>query len=496
MNAKRVVSLVMAVIILLGSLGWIASMIVSAAETDPQPTDTEGVTYLLDKVYSIGSASDKFSSYLQYDRTETSKYPNFKIKSGYSADFTLKVVDKSITTNPNYAEGTLKAVADSGSFSAIKSQDDSGVKVKDIKFDTGKSALVYTLEASKLRYSGDGKTLGITITNADNSYSHNISLEITQCVPYVETTKPPKDDDDDVKPKTATPYIIVSNYNYGSIITAGETFNLTLTALNTSSKTDIENVVMKLTMPEGLSITSSSNTFYFTNIDAKESITKTIQIQAKPNSKPESQQIQVEFKYEFLSDSAREGGSTSETIAIPVTQPDRFTADPIDMIPEIIAGEEVPVSVNYINKGRGEIYNLSAEISGNFENPGQRQNIGNIEAGKSGSVDFYINCQQAGNLEGTVTFTYEDVNMVIKTVTVPFTSQVIDFSDTMGPGGEFPGEGFPPEGEIPEEQNGWGKYVVIGGIAALVIAVVTVVVIKKKKAAKAKEEDEDEGDED
>ena len=45
---------------------------------------------------------------------------------------------------------------------------------------------------------------------------------------------------------------------------------------------------MKITTPDGFSITSSSNTYHFDHLDVGESISKTISMQANPNAEAQA----------------------------------------------------------------------------------------------------------------------------------------------------------------------------------------------------------------
>lgn len=481
-STTRIISLILAVLIVLSTVSWVLTMVISAEATSSSTTNTSGASYVLERVYGTNStdAAQYNNNSLRYERGNSAK-TSFAISERYTADFTITVTDTSVTELPSGAKVAeqRKADADSGSFSKVAG----GPSTIDVSEPVAvNGGIRYTVTAKKLVYSGIGKTLGITVTIGDG-YTYYVSLDVNQCKETV--IKEPSSNsgkDDDEKPKTATPYLIVSNYNYGGDIVAGQNFKLSLTVLNTSENTNIENVIMTLTMPEGLSITSSSNTYFFSEIEMEKTISKTLEIQAKPNAKPESQPIKVDFKYEYVTRNGRESSTTSETIAIPLIQPDRFTADPIEMVPEVMMGEEILLTVNYVNKGRGEIYNLSAAIDGNIQTTNQRQNVGNVEAGKSGSVDFYVTCHEPGQMSGNVTLTYEDVNMVVKTVTVPYSASVINVDDTFNPGMPNPGEEPNP---MPEDQNNIGKYIAIGigGLVAAGIVAVVVVKHRKKKAA-------------
>ena len=97
---------------------------------------------------------------------------------------------------------------------------------------------------------------------------------------------------------------------------------------------------------------------------------------------------------------------------------DRFSVNPIEVSPYIYVGEEMSLSVNFVNKGRTVVYNVSAELQcDGVSNNGQKSFVGNVESGSENSTPtFFITPQEPGTLQGKVVITYEDANMNIKEV--------------------------------------------------------------------------------
>ena len=71
----------------------------------------------------------------------------------------------------------------------------------------------------------------------------------------------------------------------------------------------------------------------------------------------------VDFTYDYLDNGIRRNAKTTESISMPVLQVDRFTVTGIDLPQQIFIGEENNLSVNFVNKSRTDIYNLSAKLS-------------------------------------------------------------------------------------------------------------------------------------
>lgn len=288
----------------------------------------------------------------------------------------------------------------------------------------------------------------------------------------------PDDDDDhdsssskpDIPPPT--PNIIVSTYDYGGgNVTAAGNFTLTMTLMNTSKRVNVDNVVMKLSVPEAFTLTSSSNTFYIERIAKRSSVERTVNLSVKPNADAISHPIKVSFTYESVINDERKQFSAEQDISIPVSQLDRFSLNPVEMPSEIYVGEDSSIEATFVNKGKSTVYNVTAEITGNLSQPGQRQFIGNVESGKEESADFLIGALEAGTISGEVVISYEDANMNVNELRSPFTTTAVSFEmpapdpglDVMNPDdiGEAPPE--PWYQKIPA----WGW--TTGGVTAIIL---------------------------
>lgn len=283
----------------------------------------------------------------------------------------------------------------------------------------------------------------------------------------------------------ATPNIIVSNYSYGgSPIAAGDTFSLSVTFKNTSAKLPVDNIVMSLETGENLSITSSSNTFYFSSLPAGGSKTQTVEMQVPANAAVTGAKADISFKYEYVLNGERASSSASESLSIPVYLPDRFSVTEPEAVFSTV-GEETDISLPYVNRGKGEISNVEAVIE--FDSPDSatcempKQNLGNFEAGKSGTIDFFFTPNMAGEMSVKLIINYEDEMTQPKSIEIPLTFTV---EDMIMPSDE---PEYPGEYEEPEESGNAKKIVLICAVAAVLAAVIVtviIIVLKKKKKAK------------
>ena len=298
----------------------------------------------------------------------------------------------------------------------------------------------------------------------------------------------PEEDDEDVNLDPLIPHIIVSQYDYGTTqVSAGQVIDLNLSFENTSTQYDLDNIVMKITTPDGFSITSSSNTYHFDHLDVGESISKTISMQANPNAEAQSYAINIEFSFQYIANDTRKSGESSESISIPVTQPDRFSVDEIQVPTSLYVGDEYNLSINFVNKGKTQVYNVTAELRGNMQNSGERSFIGNVASGAEESADFYVTPTEAGKMEGEVVISYEDASMNVREVTRPFTIMVEEMP-YVDPGIDFPVVDPQPteEPSLFTVQN-----VVLFVVAAGVAGATGYMTVLKIKAKRSEFDDED-----
>ena len=363
-----------------------------------------------------------------------------RITKGRSISLNLTILDTSLRFgNQQEASDAIASSAyvsfKQGDFKRGKA---SGDTLTNITVGAGKN-LQYDISMTDLVYTGSGDTVEFVVgyTYNGKDYKYNMSMKIPGCIPFVDKDDPDEDEEEvDLDP--LTPHIIVSEYSYGATqVSAGQVIDLNLAFENTSTQYDLDNIVMKITTPEGFSITSSSNTFHFDHLDVGESISKTISMQANPNAEAQSYAISIQFSFQYIANDVRKSGESSESISIPVSQPDRFSVDEIQVPTSLYVGDEYNLSLKFVNKGKTQVYNVTTELRGNMPNSGERNFIGNVASGAEESADFYITPAESGKLEGEVIISYEDASMNVRQVSRPFSIQVEEMP-TFDPGTDAP----------------------------------------------------------
>ena len=332
----------------------------------------------------------------------------------------------------------------------------------------------YTVVFNNITYMGGTPNLSFDITYVDGG---NNPLGF----PLVTVNQPIGQAVD----RSVAPSVILKSSSYGgSSVSAGQSFTLTTTAYNTSPNLSIENVIVTVKLPDSLMISSGSNSVVVGTVGPNGEIRAQFALQAKPNAEAGSVPVTVEYTFYAMVQGQMAQLTSTQTISVPVVQQDRFEIYEVEAPEIIMAGEEAYVSLGFANKGKGIIYNLSAEIEGDMDNPGQRIFLGNIAAGTENSVDFYVTASEVGVMEGTIVIKYENAQGEETVIRTPFS---ITVEEAFYP--EYPIDINPP----PNEGNS-------GSITKYLLPLVVVAAAggggfyyyKKKKSSTAKAEDEDE----
>ena len=418
----------------------------------------------------------------------------YKITRGRSIDLYTTIVDTNFLSTDTPSNAYV--VFENGDFtqSTSASQGSKHTIEKLPNSDSGK--LAFQINLKNLTYTGKGNTVKFTygyVVNGER-FEYSQTVTIPDCKEYVDKEDGSSSEDDTINLDPLTPHIIVSSYDYGTNqVVAGQTFNLDLNFENTSNQYDLDNIVMKVTTSEGFSITSSSNTFYFNHLNVDESINKTLSVQANPSAKAQSYSIDIEFSFQYITkdgndNESRKSGTSSESISIPISQPDRFSIDEPQVPVTMYVGEESSVSVSFVNKGKADIYNVTAEIRGNFPKSGERTFIGNVTSGTEDSAEFYLTAEEPGTLDGEIVITYEDSNMNVKEVVKPFRVAVEEMS-FVDPGIDFPVDFQPQPQEDPSKLT--LPNIILGAVAVCVAGFSGYMTVLKIKAKRSDFDDED-----
>lgn len=284
------------------------------------------------------------------------------------------------------------------------------------------------------------------------------------------------------------PNIIITNFAYGGdSVAAGSKFNLDFTFQN-KGQVAVTNMVVTVDGAEGFAIAGGTNTFYVDALWAGYSMTQTVPMQALASAKSGAQPVTVNFRYEYVDAGARSSSQSDVKISVPISQPDRFEiSDPV--VPDqVIAGQENTVTMEYVNKGKGDIANVEATMEGEgFDATMKTQYVGNVASGATGTIGYAFTPHASGELKTTLKVTYEDSDGQTKTKEFPLTMSVAD-----APAADQPGASDSVEGRGGDRGLPVPAYVAIAvGVVAVIVVIVLLVRRRRKQKAKKNDIDED-----
>lgn len=327
--------------------------------------------------------------------------------------------------------------------------------------------LSYTLLFRDVVYNGTSQTLPINLSyNRTTLPFQTISLTLGQCVLAD-------------KENAKTPSLMVRTSGYGEVVTAGEEFTLALGIYATDGNENLNDVIVTLNLPENVSLSGGSLTQYVGTLTPK--ATKTLSFNVLPSAGFSGTVADISVTLTGTgADSGAAANATPFTVSVPVTQPNRFEVGQLEMQDTVNVGDTASVTLSYVNKGKRELGNLEARLTGTNIGSESYQYLGNLNAGTEGSVDFDITPDAAGTVSGVITLNYEDASGNPQTVSKDFSvsAEEMSMDDFYDP---------TMDGDVQPEQTGmpvWA-WVLIGVCGAVVVVVIIVVVVRKRRKAKA-----------
>ena len=435
------------------------------------------------QMYHKDMANNK--KYTKYPGSPADKvHPSSEIVKGNYVDLTMYVTDEdflSLYGTTGYSKDNFSVTTPSDS--SFLAGSGAGAEIE--KWTVNGSDKGMVIQLTGVYYvGGNDNTLKLIITQGNYNAIVTCKIDNATIVPTDDSKN------DDTETTAAQPYVIISSYSYGKgDLVAGETRNITMTFRNTSKTMAVENMMVTMTLPDAMMLTSSSNSFYIESLAAEGTVTKTVNVTVKPTAAAQSHSLSIDFTYDYLDNGVRRNAKTTETISMPVLQVDRFTVTGIDLPQQIFIGEENNLSVNFVNKSRTDIYNLSAKLSCDaLSNNGEEQYLGNLSSGTTSSADFYITANDKGEIVGEVIITYEDTNMNQRTVSVPFVTSAVSYDDIYGP--TDPVDPIDPVGPAEPEATGFPWFWVIVGVVVVAAGVFVYLKLRKNKKESV-DEDED-----
>ncbi len=133
----------------------------------------------------------------------------------------------------------------------------------------------------------------------------------------------------------------------------------------------------------------------------------------------------MDFSYESASTNAAH--TANETIAVPILQKIRLKCDEPTVYDDVsYLDSSTSMSIKMYNMGRSSIYNCIVDVEGNGLKLEESYFGGTLSAGSTLAADISVIPSVAGDIQGTVVISYEDVYGEPGEERLPFTLHVED----------------------------------------------------------------------
>lgn len=317
------------------------------------------------------------------------------------------------------------------------------------------------------------------------TYSENGEAKEKVLTVYVNVEGSPDASEDGEDGKTSTPRVILEGFNMPGTVNMGEPFSFAFTLKNTSSDRTVKNLRVSLSSTEGTVLPASgSNSFYVEELKPGESKQLGLQLTTKYDTEKTSYPLTLNMEYE---DAKANPYTSTENLTIPVFLPTKLTFQNENYPEYATVGESQYLSLEFINQGKGTIYNLTASVEGNVQTDiGAGTYIGNVNSGNTDSLEIMVTPLEAGVADCKLVFTYEDAAGNSLRSEQPFTMTVEEAPVFDDPGMDDPGMMEPME--EPSSTPAWLLPAV--GVVAVIAAATAIVIARKKRKAKKQAEEE------
>ncbi|MGI6665804.1 MAG: hypothetical protein ACOX3W_10485 [Christensenellaceae bacterium] len=206
---------------------------------------------------------------------------------------------------------------------------------------------------------------------------------------YVTITdgKAPMEEPAEIKPSHQPIVIIASARMEEKKIVAGEAFSLFFTLKNTSKKA-LYNMTATLTSEtQELSLQEESNVLYISKLGKNEEMELEVKYKTDISIPEGKYHVAVSLTYETAE---VESFSAEGSVPVEITQPMRIEMTPPSVPDVVVAGETIPLSFQFMNLGRGAVYNVRCEVKGGGLEPSGQAFVGTMESGTEATADIRV----------------------------------------------------------------------------------------------------------
>lgn len=263
--------------------------------------------------------------------------------------------------------------------------------------------------------SGASENVAFTVEATDDASTRNYSLGIK--VSNDDVSKQlfagvyVYNDEDDEDENVSEPKLMITNYSTGADkLFAGESFDLSLTIMNTNKNMTINNI--KITVAEETSGTTSkvfvpygiSSSVYVDALAPKEEVEVDLSYMILDQAEGDIYNLSVTYDYE---DVDANGYEDSESLTIPVYQVPELTISDVAFGSVLDSG--FTIEADFYNTGKIDIDNMMVDVElEGYNTNNSNYYVGTFESGRTDTYDVDIVGTKPDSLSGKLVFTYDD----------------------------------------------------------------------------------------
>jgi len=280
------------------------------------------------------------------------------------------------------------------------------------------------------------------------------------------------------------PKIIVSRYSINpSPVMAGDEFDATITLKNTSETKSVRNMTATISCDsQNFVLKNDISIIYIGKLDKGQQ--KEIKVTYKTDMETPPQRYTIMLNIEYDNSDAVTF-SSSGTVPVAVKQPLRMEMEAPQIPESVNAGDTMPISVQVMNMGRSQVFNVRLELSAPGLIPSETAFIGNMEPGSAtaGEMNVFVGMksmsegyegdEKYGYTNGLITLIYEDESGQEYT-------EEIEIATLINEPVIIPTSTEPEE--EPEKAGQWWISIIIG--AVVIAGLATYLIVRKKKGQK------------
>ncbi len=232
----------------------------------------------------------------------------------------------------------------------------------------------------------------------------------------------------------SVPRVILDKYTLNATtVKPGDTFEISLRLVNTNISKAVSNLKATIVydeVSEKLGSTGgvfapvdASNTFYISKLAALEGTTKNLKYRVMPNAESKNYTVTLNMEYED-----EEGNiiTAKESMTIPVELKGSYYMTDVYIPPNLSVYGEHPLSVKFFNTGKIPLNYFQVKVEGDFKIDAAPYFAVNLAPSTDDSYEFIVIPEKTGELSGTITVSYKELNGEIRETVTPFTIQVVE----------------------------------------------------------------------